>query len=178
MEVVISQASREDFPAMIQLADLTLPDRMNVHELKKYFELFPELIFKGTHNGELIGFCCAGINMYQTTGWLMFSSVAEGFRGRGIGKRFIETRLLALKQFPHLREVLVTVGETNFSSIRALESFGFRLRYIDKDYYGPGKSRKILELPASSLPLPNALLSKSNTAIDGSDFHKIPVHNL
>jgi ribosomal protein S18 acetylase RimI-like enzyme len=178
MEVVISPANREDFPAMIQLADLTLPDRMNVHELKKYFELFPELIFKGTHNGKLIGFCCAGINMYQTTGWLMFSSVAEEFRGRGIGKRFIETRLLALKQFPHLREVLVTVSETNFPSIRALESFGFRLKYTEYDYYGPGKSRKILELPASSLPLTNALSSERNTAIDARVFHEIPVHNI
>lgn len=62
MDIRIEQVQREDFAAMIELADLTLPDRMNVHELKKYIELFPELLVKATHEGRLIGFCCAGLD--------------------------------------------------------------------------------------------------------------------
>jgi RimJ/RimL family protein N-acetyltransferase len=147
MEVKIELARREDFAEMIKLADLTLPDRMNLHELKKYIELFPQLIFKAAYNHRLIGFSCAGIDMYQTTGWLLFSNVAKEFQGKGIGKRLIEARLHALRQFPTLRRVLVTVNEANMPSIRALESFGFRLLHAEMDYYGPGKHRNIMELP-------------------------------
>lgn len=41
VKVSIETANRDDFTHMIKVADLTLPDRMNLHELKKYFELFP-----------------------------------------------------------------------------------------------------------------------------------------
>ncbi|MFD2615628.1 GNAT family N-acetyltransferase [Paenibacillus gansuensis] len=146
MEAVISQANREDFLDMIQLADLTLPERMNQHELKKYFELYPGLIFKATLHGRLVGFCCAGIDMYQTTGWLLFNNVAKEFQGQGIGKRFIEARLQALSQFPRLRRVQVTVSDTNLASIRALQSFGFQHSHLEVNYYGPGKHRSIYEL--------------------------------
>lgn len=146
MEVLISLATREDFHDMIRLADMTMPDRMNLHELKKYFELFPDLIFKATYQGELIGFSCAGMDMYQTRGWLLFSNVAEEFRGKGIGKQLIAARLTSLRQFSRLRQVLVTVNEHNTPSIRALESFGFRYSHVEVDYYGPGKNRTILEL--------------------------------
>ncbi|MGD8192646.1 GNAT family N-acetyltransferase [Brevibacillus ginsengisoli] len=150
MEVYISLATRDDFHDMIQLADVTIPDRMNLHELKKYFELFPDLIFKATVQERLIGFCCAGIDMYQTTGWLLFSNVSSEYQGMGIGKKFIETRLISLRQFPNLQRVLVTVKDTNIPSIKALEAYGFRVRHTESDYYGPGKDRSILELPIVS----------------------------
>jgi ribosomal protein S18 acetylase RimI-like enzyme len=146
MDVQISVAKREDFVEMIKLADLTLPDRMNLHELKKYLELFPALIFKATYHNDLIGFSCAGIDMYQTTGWLLFSNVVEQFRGKGIGKRLIEFRIQALRQFSTLHNVLVTVNETNTPSIRALESAGFKIIGTETDYYGPSKHRNIMEL--------------------------------
>ncbi len=151
MDVQIAIASRDDFAEMIRLADLTFPDRMNLHELKKYIELFPQLIYKATCDDQLIGFSCAGIDMYQTTGWLLFSNVHKEYQGRGIGKRLIEARLNALRQFPTLRNVLVTVNETNTQSIRALASFGFKLARTELDYYGPGKHRNILELPTLSM---------------------------
>jgi len=151
MDVQIERAKRDDFAEMITLADMTLPDRMNLHELKKYMELFPELIFKATCNNLLIGFSCAGIDMYQSTGWLLFSNVRKEFQGQGIGKRFIEARLQALRQFPTLRTVRVTVSETNMPSIRALEAFGFRLAQAEQDYYGPGKHRNVMELPILSV---------------------------
>ncbi|MED1725615.1 GNAT family N-acetyltransferase [Brevibacillus parabrevis] len=154
MEVRIECAKKEDFAEMITLADLTLPDRMNLHELKKYMELFPELIFKATSGGELIGFSCAGIDMYQTTGWLLFSNVRKDFQGQGIGKRLIEARLQALRRFPTLRTVLVTVSETNHSSVRALSAHGFRLARAEQDYYGPGKHRHVLELPVLPMAHP------------------------
>ncbi|MDR7315464.1 GNAT family N-acetyltransferase [Brevibacillus nitrificans] len=152
MDVRIEQAEREDFSEMIQLADLTLPDRMNLHELKKYIELFPELIFKATHEGRLIGFGCAGIDMYQTTGWLLFSNVHQEYQGRGIGKKLVEARLQALRQHSTLQRVLVTVSETNVKSIRALEAFGFTLAKKEEDYYGTGKQRNIMELPLLAMP--------------------------
>ncbi|WP_419878426.1 GNAT family N-acetyltransferase [Brevibacillus centrosporus] len=152
MDVRIEQAEREDFSEMIQLADLTLPDRMNLHELKKYIELFPELIFKATHEGRLIGFGCAGIDMYQTTGWLLFSNVHQEYQGRGIGKKLVEARLQALRQHHTLQRVLVTVSETNVKSIRALEAFGFALAKKEEDYYGTGKQRNIMELPLLAMP--------------------------
>lgn len=154
MDVMIGLASRDDFAEMIMLADMTFPDRMNLHELKKYFELFPELIYKATYNNQLIGFSCAGIDMYQTTGWLLFSNVMKEFQGKGIGKRLIEARLQALRQFPTIRKVLVTVNETNTPSILALKSFGFKLAQAEMDYYGPGKHRNILELPILSMTAP------------------------
>jgi ribosomal protein S18 acetylase RimI-like enzyme len=154
MDVKIVLASRDDFAEMIKLADMTLPDRMNLHELKKYFELFPELIYKATYNNRLIGFSCAGIDMYQTTGWLLFSNVVKEYQGNGIGKRLIAARLRALRQFSTLRKVLVTVNETNTPSIRALESFGFKLAQAEMDYYGPGKHRNIMELPILSMTAP------------------------
>lgn len=160
MEVLISLATREDFHEMIRLADVTMPDRMNLHELKKYFELFPDLIFKATYQGRLIGFSCAGIDMYQMTGWLLFSNVVEEFRGKGIGKQLIETRLISLRQLPTLRQVLVTVNESNMPSIRALESFGFRYSHLEVDYYGPGKNRAILQLPVIPLSLPQHAMSE------------------
>ncbi|MGG1658255.1 GNAT family N-acetyltransferase [Brevibacillus sp. NRS-1366] len=147
MDVYIERVKRDDFAEMITLADLTLPDRMNLHELKKYMELFPDLIFKATCDHQLIGFGCAGIDMYQTTGWLLFSNVRKEFQGKGIGKRLIEARLQALRQFPTLRTVRVTVSETNTPSIRALEAFGFRLARAEHDYYGPRKHRNVMELP-------------------------------
>ncbi len=154
--ITITLAERSDFHAMIQLAELNMPDRMNLHELKKYFELFPELIFKANCDGTMIGFACAGIDMYQTTGWLLFSNVSEAYRGQGIGKRLIEARLAALRQFPSMRRVLVTVNETNTPSMRALASYGFRHSHTEADYYGPGKHRAILELvyagPAGDQP--------------------------
>lgn len=154
MEVFISLATRDDFHDMIQLADVTMPDRMNLHELKKYFELFPDLMFKATVQGRLIGFCCAGIDMYQTTGWLLFSNVSSEYRGLGIGKKFIETRLISLRQFPNLQRVLVTVNDNNTPSIKALEAYGFRWSHTETNYYGPGKDRSILELPIeTSLPM-------------------------
>lgn len=161
MEVRIERVVKDDFAEMITLADLTLPDRMNLHELKKYIELFPELIFKATYNGQLIGFSCAGIDMYQTTGWLLFSNVRKEFQGQGIGKRMIEARLQALRQFPTLRTVQVTVSETNASSIRALSAFGFRLSHAEQDYYGPGKHRNLMELPI----LPMIQSEKSQSSI-------------
>lgn len=150
MDVMITLAKREDFKAMIELADLTLPDRMNLHELKKYLELFPDLIFKAVIGKELVGFSCAGIDMYQTTGWLLFNNVNQEHQGKGIGKQLIAARLHALRQFPNLQQVLVTVSETNLSSIRALQSFGFQLMHTEPDYYGAGKDRAIFRLSAFS----------------------------
>ncbi|QRG68342.1 GNAT family N-acetyltransferase [Brevibacillus choshinensis] len=152
MDIRIELAKRDDFSEMIQLADLTLPDRMNLHELKKYIELFPELIFKATHEGKLIGFGCAGIDMYQTTGWLLFSNVHQEYQGKGIGKKLVEARLQALRQHTTLQRVLVTVSETNIKSIRALEAFGFTLAKKEEDYYGTGKQRNIMELPMLTIP--------------------------
>ncbi|WNC15695.1 GNAT family N-acetyltransferase [Brevibacillus brevis] len=152
MDVRIEPVRRDDFSEMIRLADLTLPDRMNLHELKKYIELFPELIFKATHEGRLIGFGCAGIDMYQTTGWLLFSNVHQDYQGKGIGKRLVEARLQALRQFSTLQQVLVTVSETNIKSIRALEAFGFVLAQKEEDYYGTGKQRNIMTLPVLAMP--------------------------
>lgn len=157
MDIKIELASRDDFAEMIKLADMTLPDRMNLHELKKYFELFPEMMFKATYHNQLIGFSCAGIDMHQTTGWLLFSNVVKEFQGKGIGKRLIEARLQALRHFSTLHRVLVTVNHTNTPSIRALESFGFKLTRTEMDYYGPGKDRNIMELsifPMTDLALP------------------------
>lgn len=156
MEIRIERVGRDDFAEMITLADMTLPDRMNLHELKKYMELFPELIFKATVDGQLIGFSCAGIDMYQTTGWLLFSNVRKEFQGQGIGKRMIEARLQALRQFPTLRTVQVTVSETNTSSIRALAAYGFRLDHAEQDYYGPGKHRNLMVLPIVPVVSPSA----------------------
>lgn len=147
MEVQIALAGKEDFPDMIQLADLTLPDRMNLHELKKYLELFPDLVFKATHAGQLIGFGCAGVDMHQHTGWLLFSNVRSDYQGKGIGKRLIEARLRALYQLPRLQRILVTVSGENQRSIRALEAFGFRYKHTEADYYGPAKHRDVMELP-------------------------------
>lgn len=146
MDIQIQLAQREDFHEMIQLADLTLPDRMNKHELKKYFELFPELIFKATCGDRIIGFCCAGIDMHQTTAWLLFSNVDPVFQGRGIGKQFIAARLEALRKFPNLRRVQVTVNDTNLPSIKALQAFDFIENHSEPNYYGPGKHRSIYEL--------------------------------
>jgi ribosomal protein S18 acetylase RimI-like enzyme len=150
VDVQISLAQKEDYPEMIRMADVTLPDRMNLHELKKYLELFPELIFKATHEERMIGFGCAGVDMYQTTGWMLFSNVLPAFQGKGIGKRLIEARLKALLRIPQLQRVLVTVSGDNTASIRALESFGFRFKQRELDYYGPGRHRDILELPLLS----------------------------
>lgn len=150
MEPIITLAEREDFAGMIQLSDLTMPDRMNLHELKKYFELFPDLIFKAVYDREIIGFCCAGIDMYQSTGWLLFNLVKKEFQGKGLGKRFIQTRLAALEKIPTVNRVLVTVNEFNTPSIRALESFGFKFLSREVNYYGPGKDRDLFELPMAS----------------------------
>ncbi|GIO14961.1 ribosomal-protein-alanine N-acetyltransferase RimI [Cohnella xylanilytica] len=153
MDIRIEAAQREDFIEMIKLADLSMPDRMNLHELKKYFELFPDLLFKAVHNDRLIGFCCAGIDMYQTTGWLLFSNVVDEYRGRGIGKSLIQVRLQALRQFRAIQQVLVTVNATNTASIRALQAAGFEWARTETEYYGPGKDRAIMRLsmvPAAS----------------------------
>ncbi len=152
MEIRIEAANREDYIEMIKLADLSMPDRMNLHELKKYFELFPDLLFKAVHNDRMIGFCCAGVDMYQTTGWLLFSNVAEEYRGMGIGKRLIHTRLQALRQFRAIQQVLVTVNATNTASIRALQAAGFDWARTETDYYGPGKDRAIMRLTTAPSP--------------------------
>jgi RimJ/RimL family protein N-acetyltransferase len=107
-------------------------------------------LHKATCDGRLIGFACAGVDMHQRTGWLLFSNVSREFQGQGLGKRLIEARLQALRQFPHLQEVLVTVSPANTPSIRALERFGFHLRRTEADYYGPGKHRDILALPVAT----------------------------
>jgi ribosomal protein S18 acetylase RimI-like enzyme len=165
MDVTISLAQRNDFKAMMELADLTLPDRMNLHELKKYMELFPDLIFKASVGNKLVGFSCAGIDMRQTTGWLLFSNVDKPFQRKGIGKRMIAARLQALQQFPALQQVLVTVSESNIPSIRALQSYGFQFSHTEQDYYGPNKHRSIFRLPvvpnqppAANHPLGSSLL--------------------
>ncbi|RUS43949.1 N-acetyltransferase [Cohnella sp. AR92] len=158
MDIRIVAANRDDFLEMIKLADLSMPDRMNLHELKKYIELFPDLLFKATHHGRMIGFCCAGIDMYQTTGWLLFSNVVEEYRSLGIGKKLIHTRLQALQQFRNMKQVLVTVNAKNAASIRALQSAGFQWNRTEPDYYGPGKHREIMRLAVSPLsyrPLDN-----------------------
>jgi Acetyltransferases len=149
MDIRIETAHREDFIDMIRLADLTFPDRMNLHELKKYFELFPELIFKAVYHDRLVGFSCAGIDMHQTTGWLLFSNVVEEYRSLGIGKRLIHARLQAFHRYQALRQVLVTVNAANTASIRALQSAGFEWDRTEIDYYGPGKHRNIMRLPAA-----------------------------
>ncbi|MCC3373630.1 GNAT family N-acetyltransferase [Cohnella sp. REN36] len=154
MDIKIEAADREDFLQMIELADLTMPDRMNLHELKKYFELFPDLIFKATHRNRLVGFSCAGIDMHQTTGWLLFSNVIEEYRGRGIGKMLIQARLQVLQQFQTLEQVLVTVNATNTASISALRSAGFEMNRTEPDYYGPGKHRNIMRLTVASSSSP------------------------
>ncbi|OPA81062.1 GNAT family N-acetyltransferase [Paenibacillus selenitireducens] len=151
MNIQIELVQREDYSDMITLADLTLPDRMNKHELKKYFELFPNLIFKATHEGRLVGFSCAGIDMTQRSGWMLFSNVAPDFQGQGIGKRLIEARLSALRSFPHLQNIWVTVNDTNSASIKALQAFGFQWSHDETDYYGPGKHRSIYRLPVLNL---------------------------
>ncbi|HZG14404.1 MAG TPA: GNAT family N-acetyltransferase [Candidatus Bathyarchaeia archaeon] len=147
MDIQITLASREDFSEMILLAGATLPDRMNVHELKKYFELFPQLLFKATDQGRLIGFACAGVDMFQKTGWLLFSNVAASYQGKGIGKRLIAARIHALRQIPTIQCIRVTVSDTNTASIKALQAHGLRFSHQELDYYGPGKHRDIMELP-------------------------------
>ncbi|WP_139488643.1 GNAT family N-acetyltransferase [Brevibacillus dissolubilis] len=163
-QATVTLAAKADLNEMIQLSSVTFPNRMNVHELRKYFELFPQLVFKAVTGDKIIGFACAGVDMYQTTGYLLFSNVSPDYQGRGLGKRLIEARLAALRHYPTLERVLVTVNPTNTASINALRSFGFVYSHTEKDYYGPGTDRDIMALqlaPYQSVNLHPAAIFQS-----------------
>jgi ribosomal protein S18 acetylase RimI-like enzyme len=82
---------------------------------------------------------------------MLFSNVAPDFQGKGIGKRLIEARLSALRSFPYLAEIFVTVNDRNAASIKALQAFGFQWSHDEPDYYGPGKHRSLYRLPVLNL---------------------------
>lgn len=86
-------------------------------------------VFAFTQGDELIGYCCANIDEDTGDGSLDFLGVREEARGKGIGRKLLQTALQWLFEVKRVPQVELVVHD-DLAGARALyESVGFRLKY-------------------------------------------------
>lgn len=110
---------------------------------RQAMDLWPELLLVAELDGRLLGYALGGLGQDSSQGWLLSLAVLPEARGFGLAKRMmlrVEQALAGLR----VERVRLTVDPVN-----PAQRLYFRLGYVqlseERDYFGPGEDRLLLE---------------------------------
>lgn len=86
-------------------------------------------VFVCRQEEEIIGYCCANIDDDTGEGAFDFLGVREDFRGRGIGRKLMQSALHWFFEVKKLPKVILVVHDDLANARSLYESVGFRLKY-------------------------------------------------
>jgi ribosomal protein S18 acetylase RimI-like enzyme len=103
--------------------------------MRRYNGVLKEGYSFGAFKGEaLAGFIVAETQQWNDSLWVWEFHVAGSQRGKGIGKRLMET-VAEKARTARLRIIVCETQNTNASAIKAYHKLGFRVEGIDISYY-------------------------------------------
>lgn len=110
---------------------------------RQAMDLWPELLLVAELDGRLLGYALGGLGQDSSQGWLLSLAVLPEARGFGLAERMmlrVEQTLAGLR----VERVRLTVDPVN-----PAQRLYFRLGYVqlseERDYFGPGEDRLLLE---------------------------------
>ncbi|MNZ94047.1 Acetyltransferase YpeA [compost metagenome] len=110
---------------------------------RQAMDLWPELLLVAELDGRLLGYALGGLGQDSSQGWLLSLAVLPEARGFGLAERMmlrVEQALAGLR----VERVRLTVDPVN-----PAQRLYFRLGYVqlseERDYFGPGEDRLLLE---------------------------------
>jgi len=86
-------------------------------------------VFVGEQENEMMGYLYAAIEEDTGDGSIEFVGVREEARGKGIGRKLLQTALYWLFEVKQVPQVLLVVNDNLANACSLYESVGFRLKY-------------------------------------------------
>ncbi|HGY5236785.1 GNAT family N-acetyltransferase [Aeromonas salmonicida] len=110
---------------------------------RQAMDLWPELLLVAELDDKLLGYALGGLGQDRSQGWLLSLAVLPEARGFGLAERM----MLQLEQA--LAQVLVERVRLTVDPANPAKRLYFRLGYQhvaeERDYFGPGEDRLLLE---------------------------------
>jgi ribosomal protein S18 acetylase RimI-like enzyme len=145
--IEIKEVEEADYPGLYQL-DTQLYGRKRYARffLRQAIEAFREtfLVAKDGKN-RVIGYVVAIISQVDPNeAWVLSMAVVNPFRGQGIGCSLLHD-IIPLLQKKGIKRIFVTVSPKNQPAIKLYEKTGFRKIKLNKNYFGEGYARIIMQ---------------------------------
>ena len=143
MELRIREMKEEDIPKVYAINRLSFTaDAWSREAMEREFRLPYSLRFVAEHEGNVIAY--AFIWLIKEEAFIMTLAVDPEWRGKGIGRWFLERIIERLKGKAHV--VSLDVRKSNIPAIRLYRSLGFRVVKERPKFYSDGENALLMEL--------------------------------
>ena len=119
-------------------------DALDRYTLRQYLDLFSGNFLVYTSNEKLLGIAIGGVKVGTSNAWILELGVVPEARNQGVGRKLLLALQEKLKD-QGVSKVYLTVDEKNFSARHLYSSLGFVAVCEEKNYFGEGHDRLILE---------------------------------
>ncbi len=119
-------------------------------DLEEYLQEYGNTYFVMLDKDKIIG--CGGYHIEgnKATGRLSWDFFDPKYKGEGLGRQMINHCLEGLNALPKLQNISVWTSQLAY---QFYAKFGFEIREIKNDYWGPGLDLYRMEMSARSKPL-------------------------
>ena len=104
-------------------------ERLNTERLSEQ-----EQVFIYTQGDAVLGFCHASVNRGANEGYIEFVGVDEEARGRGIGRKLLQTTMHWLFEEQAMPKIGLTTGDDNVNAHALYRGLGFQLEHTGLAY--------------------------------------------
>ncbi|MEM0026536.1 MAG: ribosomal protein S18-alanine N-acetyltransferase [Ignisphaera sp.] len=138
--IVIRRAERNDIESIYELEKKCFKDPYPEIVLRMLYELYPELFFVAEENDTktIVGYV-SGMIRIDGFGHIVSICVDQRYRGRGIGRKLMETIENAMRTLFSVCRYRLEVRVSNTNAINLYKSLGYRIEAILKKYYLDGE---------------------------------------
>ncbi len=147
LKIKIRRASIKDFEAVKRIEYLSFKNPYSDYYLKRLLNgNLADLSFIAELNNQPVGYVIARREFKENEiiGHVIAIAVHPDFRGRGIGKRLMETVLQEFKKLG-VKKVYLEVRVNNLPALRLYEKLGFKIVEYIPSYYRDGEDAFVLE---------------------------------
>lgn len=138
--ILIRRAERNDIGSVYELEKECFRDPYPEIVLRMLYELYPELFFvaEDSDTKTIVGYV-SGMIRIDGFGHIVSICVGQRYRGRGIGRKLMETIENAMRTLFNICKYRLEVRVSNTNAINLYKSLGYRIEAILKKYYLDGE---------------------------------------
>ncbi len=119
-------------------------DAFDRYTLRQYLDLFSGNFLVYASNEKLLGIAIGGLKIGTSNAWILELAVVPEARNQGVGRKLLLALLEKLKD-QGISKISLTVDQKNSSARHLYSSLGFVEVREEKNYFGEGHDRLILE---------------------------------
>ena len=136
--VMIRSYQTQDRDILTDIFRMNVPKYFDSNEEKDFIEYlvtYGDTYLVLEENQQIIGGSGYYFNDQDASGRITWIFFHPDYSGKGLGRMAVEYCLNQLKLDQQIRELIVTTSQHAF---RFFEKFGYKVHYIEKDYWGKG----------------------------------------